>query len=274
MRKSIIKNNLTCGKISHSVLLHFTDPSIFELASLMGFDGVWMDMEHHPYSLETAANMMRATRVGRADIIARPAKGEFMRMGRMLESGAQGIMYPRCNNVEEAEEVVRWAKFAPLGERGFDGGNADNPYCMNLASIEEYTQTANKETFIIIQLEEQNAIDQAEAILNVEGIDMLLLGPGDFSILSGIAGQFEHPIVQKAIETIATAAKNTGKNWAMPVRSLQQAQTYIDMGIGLISYGSDIGKLKSGLEAIQEEFRTLGFHYGNDARPPIVSLPD
>lgn len=270
MRKSIIKHNLARGKISHSVLLHFTDPSIFELASLMGFDGVWMDMEHHPYSLETAANMMRAVRVGRADIIARPAKGEFMRMGRMLESGAQGIMYPRCNNVEEAAEVVRWAKFAPLGERGFDGGNADNPYCMT-GPIEEYIRAANEETFIIIQLEEQSALDQAEAILNVEGVDMLLLGPGDFSILSGIAGQFEHPVVQKAVETIAAAAKNTGKNWAMPVRSLQQAQTYIDMGIGLISYGSDIGKLKSGLEAIQDEFRALGFHYGNDAhtRPKI-----
>ena len=84
----------------------------------MGFDGIWMDMEHHGYSVETATTLMRAARVGTADIMARPAKGEFMRMGRMLEAGAQGIMYPRCDDAAEARQVVTWSKFAPLGRRG------------------------------------------------------------------------------------------------------------------------------------------------------------
>ena len=64
----------------------------------MGFDGIWMDMEHHGYGLETALTLMRAARVGSTDIMVRPAKGEFMRMGRMLEGGAQGILYPRCDD--------------------------------------------------------------------------------------------------------------------------------------------------------------------------------
>src|SRR4051794_31025186 len=84
--------------------LHFTDGSLFEIAALLGFDGIWMDLEHHAYSLETATNLMRAARVGPtggADIMARPAKGEFMRMGRLLEAGATAIMYPRCDNAEE-----------------------------------------------------------------------------------------------------------------------------------------------------------------------------
>lgn len=259
MRKSIIKDKLARGETALAVQLHLTDPSVFELASLMGFDGIWMDMEHHPYSLETAGNLMRAARVGRSDIIARPAKGEFMRMGRMLESGAQGIMYPRCDDAEEAAEVVRWAKFAPLGQRGFDSGNADNPYCM--MPFEEYIRAANEETLIIIQLEEQSAVDRAEAILSVEGVDMVLLGPADFSVLTGIAGQFEHPVLQKAIETIAAAARNTGKNWAMPTATMQQAQTFIDMGIGILFYGADIVMIKSALEAIQSEFAPLGFRF-------------
>src|SRR4051794_39855140 len=84
--------------------LHLCDATVFELASLMGFDGLWIDMEHHAHGMDGVQNLMRAARIGRSDIITRPAKGEFMRMGRMLEAGAQGIIYPRCDNAEEAAE--------------------------------------------------------------------------------------------------------------------------------------------------------------------------
>src|SRR6185295_2119987 len=121
MRLSRVKEKLARNEPALITALHFTDPSVYELTSLMGFDGIWMDLEHHGYSVETAGEMMRAARVGTSDIMVRPAKGEFMRMGRMLELGAQGIMYPRCETPEEARELVKWSKFAPLGRRGFDG---------------------------------------------------------------------------------------------------------------------------------------------------------
>ena len=79
MRKSQVKAKLNRGEPVLIVTLHLTDPSIFELTSLMGFDGIWMDLEHHGYSLETAGNLMRAARVGTSDIVARPAKGESAR---------------------------------------------------------------------------------------------------------------------------------------------------------------------------------------------------
>jgi hypothetical protein len=107
--------------------LHIPDPQLFELTSLLGFDGIWLDLEHHGFTEETAANLARATRVGSSDIMIRPAKGEFMKMCRLFEIGATGIMYPRCDNAEEAAEVVKWAKFAPQGQRGIDSAGADNP---------------------------------------------------------------------------------------------------------------------------------------------------
>src|SRR6186713_2098347 len=107
MRRSRVLEKVRRGETAISCALHLTDPSVYELASLMGFDGIWMDLEHHGYSVETAANLMRAARVGGADPIARPGKGEFMRMARLLEAGATGIMYPRCDGVEEAREVVK-----------------------------------------------------------------------------------------------------------------------------------------------------------------------
>jgi 4-hydroxy-2-oxoheptanedioate aldolase len=261
MRLSKIKAKLEKGEPALGIQLHLTDPAVFELTSLMGFDGIWMDLEHHGYSLETAGQLMRAARVGTADIIARPAKGEFMRLGRLLEAGAQAIMYPRCDGPEEAAEVVRWAKFAPLGTRGFDGGNSDSLY--TAAPMVDYIAHANRETLIIMQLEDERAVAQAEAIAAVPGVDVLMFGPADFTILSGFAGEFEHPKVGEAMAKIASAAKNTGKHWARPVASAEHARQALEMGARLLFHNADIVMVKKALDQMQMQFAELGFVFEN-----------
>jgi 4-hydroxy-2-oxoheptanedioate aldolase len=239
--------------------LHLTDPSLYELTSLMGFDGIWMDLEHHGTSVETAMGLMRAARVGGADIMARPAKGEFMRLGRLLEAGAQGIMYPRCDSAEEAREVVTWSKFAPLGRRGFDGGNPDMPYCSQ--PIADYVRAANEETFIVIQIEDPQALAQAHAIAAVEGVDVLFLGPADFSILAGIPGQFDHPRIREAIDTVAGAALAAGKHWGMPCWGADHAKQLLNLGARFLCHGADIVMVKNGLSDIRERFGPLGLTF-------------
>jgi 4-hydroxy-2-oxoheptanedioate aldolase len=261
MRKSIVKRKLAAGEPVLVTQLHLTDASLFELASLMGFDALWMDLEHHVYSLETAASLMRAARVGASDIMARCAKGEFPRLSRLLEAGAQGVMYARCESAEEAHEVVNWAKFAPLGRRGIDTGNADAPYCS--MPLPEYIVEANRQTFIVIQLEEQRAVDAAEAIASVPGVDVIFLGPGDFSILSGFPGQFDHPRIQTAIETIARAARNAGISWGCPVFSPKHAMSIRELGGRFLTHNADILLIKEGLERIQADFAGLGFTFTN-----------
>ncbi len=241
------------------------DASLFELTSLLGFDGIWMDLEHHGCSLETAGQMMRAVRVGGADIVARPAKGEFMRMGRLLELGAQAIMYPRCDGPGEAAEVVSWAKFAPLGRRGFDGGNADALF--TCVPFLDYIEHANRETLIIIQLEHQQAIEQAESIAAVPGVDLLMLGPADYSILSGFPGDFSHPRLLEALTAIAQAARQAGKHWACTVGSIEQARAAQELGARLLFYGADILMVRKGLEEIQSKFAPLGFTFDNRVHP-------
>jgi 4-hydroxy-2-oxoheptanedioate aldolase len=254
MRQSHILAKIRRNEPALAVCLHLTDPSVFEMAGLMGFDGIWMDLEHHAYSVETAANLMRAARAGghATDIVARPGKGEFMRMARLLEAGAAGIMYPRCGDAAEAREVVRWAKFAPLGQRGFDGSGADTPYCM--MPMGEYVAQANRQTFVLIQLEDPAALDRAEEIAAVPGVDMLMLGPADFSVLTGIPGQFDHPSVDAAITRIAAAAKNTGKHWAATTSSVEHAGQLIERGARLVFHGADIVMVKNGLEQIRSAF--------------------
>ena len=227
----------------------------------MGFDCIWLDLEHHGYSVETATHLMRAARVGRSDILARPAKGEFMRMSRLLEMGATGILYPRCDNGEEAAEVVRWAKFAPQGQRGVDGANPDMPYLM--MPIGEYIRRANEETFVAIQMEDADAVSRADEIAAVEGVDILFFGPGDFSILGGFPGQMDHPEIQRAMEHVAAAAKRHGKHWGMPCFSPEHGRKLLDMGARFVCHGADIVLLKRALENIQNQFSPLGFRFND-----------
>lgn len=265
MQKSKIKAKIHAGEPALCVALHLTDPTVFELAGLMGFDGIWMDLEHHGYSLETAGGLMRAARVGGSDIVARPGKGEFMRMGRLLELGAQAIMYPRCDSPEEAAEVVRWSKFAPLGTRGFDGSGPDSGY--TAMPVHDYLQHANCETLVIIQLEHQQAIDQAEAIAAVPGVDMLMLGPADFSILSGIPFQFDHPRIAAAMKAVATAARNTGKHWAATT-TLASAPAALELGCRLLFSNADILMVKNGMDQMQAQFGQMGFRFANQFQKP------
>lgn len=261
MRFSRVKAKLRGGDPALITCCHFIDPSVYELVSLMGFDGIWLDLEHHATSDETAATLMRATRVGASDVIARPAKGEFMRMGRLLEAGAQGIMYPRCESAEEAAELVRWAKFAPQGERGVDGANGDNPYCA--MPMPPYLKAANEHTLLIAQLESPTALDQAEAIAKVEGIDVLMLGPGDLSVIAGIPYQFDHPLIVDAYRRVAAAAKSAGKWWGTVSGSPEHTRKLLDLGARFICHGCDLIMVKLGMEQIQERYASLGFTFEN-----------
>lgn len=243
------------------VALALTDPTIAELASLLGFDCLWIDLEHSSRSLESVSHLMRGARVGCADVIARPAKGELMRMSRMLEAGAHGIMYPRCEHEDEAAEVVRYCKFAPQGARGMDGGGPDMPYCS--MSLPDYIAEANRENFLFVQIEDPRSLERVEKIAAIEGVDGIFFGPGDFSVLAGVPGQMEHPKIVAAQERIAAATKSAGKRWGMPGLSLEHVAQIRSMDASFIAWGTDIVILKEGFEAIQKQFAPLGFSFDN-----------
>ena len=261
MRFSRVKAKLRNGEAVLITCCHFIDPSVYELVSLLGFDGIWLDLEHHATSDETAATLMRAARVGASDVIARPAKGEFMRTGRLLEAGAQGIMYPRCESAEEAAELVRWAKFAPQGERGVDGANGDNPYCA--MPMPPYLKAANAHTLLITQLESPQALDAADAIAQVPGVDVLMIGPGDLSVIAGIPYQFDHPLIADAYRRVAAAATRAGQWWGTVSGSPEHMRTLMDLGAKFLCHGADIIMVKQGMELIQQRFAPLGFTFDN-----------
>jgi 4-hydroxy-2-oxoheptanedioate aldolase len=270
MRPSRVRQRWAQGMPALVTMAAFTDPAIAELISLMGFDCIWIDLEHQSITLDQAAQMFRAARVGGADVMARPGKGEFMQMGRLLESGATGILYPRCDDAAEAEEVVRWAKFAPLGERGCAGTNPDVPY--DMIDRAQYVREANQQTWLAIQIESPAAVKHARAIAEVEGVDVVFFGLGDFAVLSDIPGQFEHAKVTEAMHTICRETLAAGKRFGIPGLDLRHTRLVLDMGASLVCSGVDLIWVKRGLEELKSQYGPLGFGFDRQVAParPVV----
>jgi 4-hydroxy-2-oxoheptanedioate aldolase len=255
MHPSKVKKTWKEGGIALGTLVKSIDPVHTEARSQMAFDFLWYDLEHSDKSVETFSNLSRATRVGNVDVLARPARWEFMRMSRLLEAGAHGIMYPRCESAKEARDVVRWAKFHPLGERGFDGGSADNNYGQYPAS--NYTQEANENTWIAAQVESPSAVEKVGEIASIEGIDCVFFGPGDYSALSGRPGDVQGKETLEAAKTIAEETLAAGKIFGTLVFDMDHAQYMKDLGAQLLVHGADIVFYKQAYTELLDAYSTF-----------------
>jgi 4-hydroxy-2-oxoheptanedioate aldolase len=263
VRMSRVKRRWAQGKPVLATVAHFRDPQSAELIGLLGFDCLWIDLEHQPTGISEAENMTRAARGCDMDVMARAAKGEFMRAARLLEAGVNLLMYPRCESAQEARDLMKAIRFPPLGERGYFSASPDNPYC--LTSMAEYLKQANEQTVLVVQIESPNAVAQAAEIAAVDGVDMLFFGPGDFSVLSGTPGDFHAPVARAALESTAKAALAAGKRFGTLVFDLDHAKQALDVGATLLCYGGDLHFVRQALTRVKQDFGKLGFTFGEMA---------
>ncbi|MEW5979559.1 MAG: aldolase/citrate lyase family protein [Acidobacteriota bacterium] len=230
-----------------------TEPWLTEAVGKMGFDVVWLDMEHRPWGYDSIDPMSLACRATGIDLMVRILKTGYTSPMRALECGANGIMVPHCCSVDEAREWVSWSKFPPLGRRGFDGVGADADYM--LASPLDHLKHANEETFLALQIEDREAVECVEEIVAVEGVDLVFVGPADLTISYDVPFQLDHPTIQKALDRVAAATAKMGKWWGMATGSPEAAQKALDRGARMVTCGADHVLL---VEGFRNAFRNFG----------------
>ncbi|MCK4590629.1 MAG: aldolase [Candidatus Latescibacteria bacterium] len=237
MRRSRVLEKLRSGKVASCVKLNLLDPRVTEIAAMIGFDSVWIDMEHVPTDWGTVENQVRAAKIHDADVIVRVAKGSYSDYIRPLELDAAGIMIPHIMSYEEAKSIVKTTRFHPIGRRPLDGGNADGDYCM--IDTVEYIKQANRERFICVQIEDPEPLADLEKIAGLEGIDIIFFGPGDFSQGIGSPGDWLNPRISDTRKRIAEVCQRHGK-FAGTVGGSDNFKELIDMGYQYISVGADV----------------------------------
>ena len=242
MRRSRVLAKLRDGKVATSIKLNMADPRVAEIAAMCGFDCIWLDMEHVPTDFFTIENIVRAARNYDTDVMTRVAKGCYSDYIRPFEADSTAIMIPHVMSLEEAKKIVYYTKFHPIGRRPIDGGNADGKYCM--LSTNDYMSTANRERFVIIQIEDPEPMAELSEICALPGIDMIFFGPADYSQGIGMPDDIDNERVNEARKRIAYEARKAGK-FAGTVGGIGSQDELIEMGYQFINLGSDVRALSS-----------------------------
>ncbi len=255
MRRSKTLEKIRNGDWALCTAVAFGGSRVAELAGYIGFDCLWIDMEHKPCTGEEVFQVIQGARASDVDCVVRVRKQGYLDYFRALEDGAAGIMVPHVKTAEEAREIAMNAKYHPLGRRGMDFAGADCRYCLDDAL--ESKEFANRETFVMIQIEDKESLDVIDEIAATPGVDAFFIGPADLSCSLGVFGEDNSPVLEEAIEKIIAAAKKHGKWWGLPVGSPEEAQKYLNKGASFLNYSGDIGAIVREFKRAYNTFRPL-----------------
>src|SRR5512136_769867 len=209
-------------------IVSFASPEVAEVLSAAGFDWLFLDAEHNP--LDALAIQRIVIGAGSTPCLVRLARGDEVSIKKALDVGAAGIIAPLINSAEQAAQVVRWAKYAPLGTRGVGVGRAHG-YGF---AFQEYVSRANDEIAVVVQAEHIDAVNNMEAIVQVPGIDAVLVGPYDLSASLGRLGEVQHPAVVAAIERVTQVCRAAHMPLGIFGMTLEAVKPYIERGYTLV----------------------------------------
>jgi 2-keto-3-deoxy-L-rhamnonate aldolase RhmA len=221
-----------------------------EVLAAAGFDWLFIDAEHGPLETRELAEILQAVSHRTACIIRVP-EGAEVPIKRALDLGAHGIIVPQVNTREQAERVVRFARYAPEGARGVGLARAHGYG----ARFREYLRDANDQIAVIVQAEHATAVDNIEDIVSVPGVDAVLVGPYDLSASLGKMGQIDAPAVVAAIRRVTDVCRAAGMPLGIFGVTAAAVQPYVAQGYTLLVAGVDTLYLDQGAKALLTDLR-------------------
>ena len=246
--REIVRNNvkekLARGEVVASMTVRLTRSiEIARIAKTAGFDSIYVDVEHSSLSLETTGQIcIAALEIGIAPFVRVPSTRPE-HVSRALDGGALGVIAPHIRSAAEAREVVVSAKYPPLGERSAGGPLPHLRYRSFPAA--EANAAMNEATMVVVQFETTDAIERADEIAAVDGVDLVLVGTNDLLADMGLAGQYEHERVRQAYARTLAACRKHGKHVGVGGLATrpQLAAEFVRMGARYVSTGTDLAFL-------------------------------
>jgi len=224
---------LRSNEVLTGTLVSLPSPEICELLANIGYDWLFIDAEHGAFNPQQAQTMLQAATP--TPCLVRVPADETIWLKKALDIGAAGVIVPQVHNATQAKKIITNCKYAPAGDRGIGIGRA-HKYGID---FERYLKNANEETAVVLQAESSEAVENINAIVALEGIDAILIGPYDLSASLGKPGEIDHPIVQAAIKKIIDACKNAKISMGIFGISADAVLPYKEKGFSLLTVGID-----------------------------------
>ena len=243
------KHALAAGKPQIGIWSSLCSHIVADILSNSGFDWVLLDTEHSPNELPMVQQQLHAMQGGTANPVVRVAWNDMVMIKRFLDIGAQSLLLPYVQSVEEAKNAVVSMHYPQAGMRGVAGGGRAQGY----GRIKDYHKKAAGELCLLVQVETRKAMASLDAIAAVDGVDGVFIGPNDLSADMGYLGNWQHPEVWKVMEDAAKRIRKAGKAPGILVGEAD-GRRCIDMGYLFVAVGSDIGLLRTG-DALAAKFK-------------------
>lgn len=208
IRQALLERRLTLG-----TWIQIGHPAIAEVLAHVGFDWIAADMEHTDIDNAQFAALARAMQGRRPVPLARVRENDTLAIRQLLDLGAQGVIVPLIHTAADAERAVQAAKYPPRGVRGYCFSRMNNWG----ADFDTYAATANDDIAVVVMIESAQGVEQIDAILAVEGVDGVFIGPYDLSGSYGLPGQTTHATVQAGCRRVLAACRAAGKSAGMHV---------------------------------------------------------
>ncbi len=226
--------------------------STAEILADAGFDWLFIDGEHGPLDTANILGILQAVSHQITCIVRVPACDEVA-IKKVLDLGAAGIIVPQVNSAEQAADVVRYARYAPEGSRGVGLARAHG-YGFRFA---EYVASANADISVIVQAEHRSAVENIDAIVQVPGVDAVLLGPYDLSASYGKMGQISDPEVLNGIDRVTTSCQAVRMPLGYFGISFDAVKPWMDKGYSLVVAGVDVLFLGNGARRMLKELQSV-----------------
>ena len=227
-------------------------PQIVQLLAAVGWDYIIVDTEHGPLDMQTLADFASVAHGEEMTVIARVPDNLYHLLARPLDVGIEGVLCPRVDSREEAEQIVMAVKYAPLGDRGVSVSGIATGY--RPTTTKAYLEEANANTLIAVQIESALSLETIDEILSVGGIDAAFIGPEDLSQSMGIPGEINHPKMIEAYQRVIDAANRRGVAPGMHFRDLEMMKEWMRRGMRFVAYKTDFRLL---MEASQNALKSL-----------------
>jgi 2-keto-3-deoxy-L-rhamnonate aldolase RhmA len=244
------RKRLRSGETLFGSLVTLPSAAVAEILAEVGFDWLFLDGEHGPFDTGDIVAMLQAVGDRVACVVRVPGADEGP-IKKILDQGAEGIIVPQVNTVEQAASVVRYARYSPSGSRGVGLSRAQG-YGLRFS---EYLQTANERVAAIVQAEHARAVENIESIVKVEGIDAVLVGPYDLAASLGKMGQIDDPKVTDAIEHVTKTCQAAGIPLGYFGSSAAAIRPFMNRGYTLITASVDVLFLAGAARQLLGELR-------------------
>ena len=232
-----LKQAVQAGEVILGTWLNSPSQPQVEIIGYAGFDFVILDTEHSSYGAEAAEGLVRAGDAAGLPCLMRVSENTPAAVGKILDYGAQGVVIPHVSSAAEAEQAVRSAHLAPRGDRGAAPSVRATHY--GLIPWSEYLQQAAAETLVVVQIEGREGLHNLDAIMAVDGVDVLFIGPFDLSTSLGISGQLDHPQLLAAVGDIVTRARARGIALGIWMPRPDQVGPWIQQGVQVVTVANN-----------------------------------